>query len=89
MSPERNKADTDVPADFFCFRSLLMGSADRAGGLASTALDAEVRIDDMLSVDLGDSSDGASGCASTAVYAIITDNIRHSDILLIIDWLKL
>lgn len=66
-----------MPAAFLCFRSLLMRSADRAGSLAGTALDAEFRIDDMLSVTLGDGSDRASGCASAAVYTIITDNIGH------------
>jgi hypothetical protein len=54
-----------------------MRSADRACGLAGTALDAEFRIDDMLSVTLGDGSDRASGCASAAVYTIITDNVWH------------
>ena len=62
---------------------------DRAGSLAGTALDAEIRIDDMLSITLGDSSDRATGCTCTAVYTIITDDIRHIIILLIIDWLKL
>ena len=66
-----------------------MGRAYRAGGLAGTALDAEIRIDDMLSITLGDSSDRATGCTCTAVYTIITDDIRHIIILLIIDWLKL
>ncbi len=77
------------PPFFLCFRSLLMRSADRACCLAGTALNAEFRVDDMLSITLGNGSDRASGSARTAVYAIITDDIRHITILLIIDWLKL
>lgn len=79
-----------MPAAFLSFRSFRAGSTDRAGSLAGAALDAEFRIDDADTVDLGDSSDRASGFTCSAVHTeILIDSIRHCNNLLVIDWLKL
>ena len=49
----------------------------RALSSASTALNANVRVDHVLVFALGDRLHGAGSSAATALHAIIGDNISH------------
>ena len=57
-------------------------SACRAGSFASTAGYANIGIDVVLCIALGNSSNGAAVSASTARYASVRNYICHKNILL-------
>lgn len=56
---------------------LLSRSTHRAGLSAAPAVNADVGIDDVLAVTLGDGRHGASGSASTTAHASVADHIGH------------
>ena len=61
-------------------RNAFLRFGDRANGaavFARAAVDALVRIDDVLAVALGNCRHGAGVRASTARNAIVADNSRH------------
>ena len=61
---------------------LSLGCADRAGALASAAVDAGIRVNYILAIPLGNSADRASVRASAAGNAIIGNFVCHTEILL-------
>jgi len=67
-----------TPAGFWGIPLALLGSSDGAGASASAALDALVRIDDVLAITLRDRFHGALSRASAAADAFVTDNVSHS-----------
>jgi len=65
-------------ATFLIHRSLrLSGRAHRAGLSAGTALDAHVRIDDVLAITLRDGLHGALRSAGAAADAVIGNFVCH------------
>jgi hypothetical protein len=65
-------------------RLLSLGSTHGAGIGASAAIDAQVSVDLVLAVALGDSGNGAALGASAASDARISDLVSHGYYLLII-----
>ena len=60
----------------------LADSTDRAGTLASTAIDASICVDLVLRIALRNSLNGAGTCACAAADASIINNTCHFVILL-------
>ena len=64
----------------YCDRLCLSGCANGANLSTVSAIDAGVSVDLVLAVTLGDSLNGALGCASTATDAIISNLKCHGDL---------
>ena len=60
---------------------LSLGCTNRASAFASAALNANVCVDDVLAVTLGDGTNGASISASAASHALIRNLVSHDRIL--------
>ena len=60
-------------------KSALLGSAYRAGTGASTARNASVGVDNILSIAFRNCADGAFLGASAASDTIVVDNICHEN----------
>jgi hypothetical protein len=60
-----------------------LGSANGAFALACAALDAQIGIDHILAVNLGDSLNGACVNASAASYACVGNLVGHGSYLLV------
>ena len=65
---------------FVGFGLLRFGSSDKAGLSAGSAIDAQIRVDDVLAVAFADRADGTCFRTCAARDAIIRNLICHRDV---------
>ena len=62
---------------FVGFGLLRFGSSDRAGLSAGSAIDAKIRVDDVLAVAFADAADRTDVCTGAAHHTVVIDNMCH------------
>ena len=77
MQRKGGAANRNAPCCWFVCVLLLYDGTGRAGSSTGAAAEASILIDLVLVFTLGDRSNGALACASTALNTTVIDNKCH------------